>query len=61
MMLEWLGEKHDDRDAISAAEKIETAVDSVLEEGKISSRDLGGHSKTYEVGDEIARKVRELS
>ena len=36
------------------------AIVEVLKEGKVKTYDLGGNNKTYEVGDEIARKVKEL-
>lgn len=61
MMLEWLGEKHDDDKARSAAQKIESAVASVVAEGKTVTNDIGGKSKTSEVGDAIAKKIREMS
>lgn len=54
LMLEWLREDE-------AAENIEAAVTMVLEEGKVRTPDIGGTSKTTEVGDAIARKVEELS
>ncbi len=50
MMLDFLGEK-------KAAACIERAVSDVLKEGKFITKDLGGTSKTYEVGDAIAKKV----
>ncbi|MCK5767009.1 MAG: isocitrate/isopropylmalate dehydrogenase family protein, partial [Candidatus Atribacteria bacterium] len=52
MMLDHLGE-------VQAAKIIENAVESVLSEGKIKTCDLGGNSSTIEVGDEIAKKIRE--
>jgi len=54
MMLEYLGEK-------KASEKIEKAVIEVLKEGKVKTYDLGGSSKTSELGEAIALKVKELS
>lgn len=54
MMLEYLGENE-------AAKKIEKAVFKVLEEGKIRTYDLGGNSKTSEMGEAVAKKVLELS
>jgi len=54
MMLDCLGES-------KAAKVIEDAVEKVLIEGKVRSRDLGGNSSTIEVGDEVVRKVKEIN
>jgi 3-isopropylmalate dehydrogenase len=51
LMLEWLGE-------VGEAGRVEAAVASVLVEGKVRTRDLGGGSSTVEVGDEVAGLVR---
>ena len=48
LMLENIGEK-------AAAGKIERAVAKVLKDGKVRTYDLGGASKTSEVGDEVAK------
>jgi len=53
MMLDCLGET-------AAAQAIEKAVEKVLDEGKVRSRDLGGDSSTVEVGDEVVKKLKEL-
>jgi 3-isopropylmalate dehydrogenase len=60
MLMEWLADKHGDKSAKEAANRIEKAVDLTLKEGKILPQDLGGSSKTNEVGDEIAKKIRIL-
>ncbi len=52
MMLEYLNEPY-------AASLIEGAVASVLQEGHVRTYDLGGNSKTSEVGEAIAEKVLE--
>jgi len=52
MMLEELGERE-------ASEAVEEAVKGVLREGKCLTRDLGGTSKTSEMGDAVVRKLRE--
>lgn len=50
MMLEHLGEE-------SAARDIEKAVARVLAEGKVKTHDMGGKSKTWEMGDEVKRAI----
>lgn len=52
LLLENLGEKE-------AAQLIVKAIEQNLREGKVRTYDLGGKSKTSEVGDDIARIVRE--
>jgi 3-isopropylmalate dehydrogenase len=52
MMLETLGEEH-------AAALVESAVIEVLREGRVRTRDLGGSSKTSEVGSEVEKKIIE--
>lgn len=54
MMLDCLGES-------KVAKAIEDAVEKVLSEGKVRSRDLGGNSSTIEVGDEVVRKLKEVN
>ena len=51
MMLEELGEKR-------AADLVIEAIEGVLREGKVRTRDLGGTSKTNEVGDAIVGKLK---
>jgi isopropylmalate/isohomocitrate dehydrogenase-like protein len=53
MMLDYLGEKE-------AAAKIEKAVMTVLSEGKVRTKDLGGSSTTSEMSEAIASKVKSL-
>ena len=53
MMLDWLGEKHGDAAAASAARRIEAAVEHVLQAGKHLTPDLGGTAGT----DEAAQAV----
>ncbi len=50
MMLEHLGEE-------GAARDIEKAVARVLAEGKVKTYDMGGKSKTWEVGDEVKSAI----
>lgn len=54
LMLDFLGEKE-------AGSLVARAVEEVLKEGKVKTPDLGGSSKTFEVGDAVASKVKELA
>ena len=53
MMLEEIGEER-------AAKDIVKAIELVLKEGKVRTKDLGGKATTSEMGDAIAKKVKEL-
>jgi 3-isopropylmalate dehydrogenase len=57
MLLKWMGEKHQDVSLTKAANKLESATLAVLKEGKVRTPDLGGVSKTYEVGDAISKAI----
>lgn len=59
MLMEWLADRHNDQSAREAANRIEKAVDQTLKAGRVLTQDLGGTSRTHEVGDEIAKKIRE--
>ncbi len=61
MMLDWLGLTYANPDAGRAADLVEKAVDAVLEEGTTLTYDLGGESRTNEVGDAIVRKMEILA
>lgn len=54
MMLDCLGES-------KVAKVIEDAVEKVLIEGEVRSRDLGGNSSTEKVGDEVVKKLKEVN
>ncbi|MHC1600162.1 MAG: isocitrate/isopropylmalate dehydrogenase family protein [Candidatus Methanospirareceae archaeon] len=51
MLLENIGEKQ-------ASESVISAIEAVLREGTVRTYDLGGNSKTSEVGDAIIRKIK---
>ncbi|MHC1631151.1 MAG: isocitrate/isopropylmalate dehydrogenase family protein [Methanotrichaceae archaeon] len=53
MLLDHLGEN-------KAADDIIKSIEMNLSEGKVKTYDLGGNSTTSEVGDDIARIVREI-
>ena len=51
MILDYLGEK-------SAADLLYRAVRKNLAEKRVRTQDLGGRSKTHEVGEDIVRILR---
>jgi len=53
LMLDWLGEK-------KPAKKLETAIRTVIKEGKVKTYDVGGTNTTLEVAQEVAKKFDEL-
>tara|TARA_B100000686_G_scaffold289522_1_gene316267 strand:- start:1628 stop:2719 length:1092 start_codon:yes stop_codon:yes gene_type:complete len=57
MMLRWLGHRHEDDEAITAAERIDRAVGQVLKEPKSGTPDIGGIMSTGDLGTEIAETV----
>ncbi len=50
LMLDWLGE-------LESARRLESAIASVIKEGKVRTYDMGGNSRTLEVAEEVARKL----
>lgn len=60
MMLEWLGEKHEDDLCSDAARAIETAVSNAIRNGS-TIPDFGGQLTTLEMADAIADEVRRNS
>jgi isocitrate/isopropylmalate dehydrogenase len=50
MMLDELGEE-------KASESIVKAIEDVLKGGKVKTRDLGGSSKTFDMGDAIVKRL----
>ena len=57
MMLNWLGERNDDKAAIEAGQLIESAVAQVIKERNMLTPDLGGKAGTKEVGDAILHAI----
>ncbi len=53
MMLDYLGE-------VEASDLLYRAVRKNLAEKKVRTMDLGGHSRTFEVGDDIVRILRSM-
>jgi 3-isopropylmalate dehydrogenase len=57
MLLGWLGRKHNDERAATAAQKMLAAVDKIVTQGKRVTRDLGGTASTQDMGNAIAEAV----
>lgn len=53
MLLAWLGHKHGELKALSAANAIERAIGRVISERKALTRDLGGNASTSEMGNAV--------
>ena len=53
MMLDWLGASHDDQHLRSAAERIQTATEAVLAEGRQVTSDVGGDGTTQGCADAV--------
>ncbi|PYS39224.1 MAG: isocitrate/isopropylmalate dehydrogenase family protein, partial [Acidobacteria bacterium] len=61
MMLDWLGNRHDDDRLLRAAEKVEAAVEKLLSEGRTLTYDLIGEVKAArcsEVGAAVEERLR---
>ena len=54
MMLDWLGERHDDARLGAAARRIEAAVDAVFASGRLLPVELGGRDGTAAIAAAVA-------
>jgi 3-isopropylmalate dehydrogenase len=54
MLLEWLGRKRGEPQAVAAAALIDRAVDRVIADARMLTADLGGTATTAQMGDAIA-------
>ncbi|WP_198970322.1 isocitrate/isopropylmalate dehydrogenase family protein [Xylophilus sp. ASV27] len=57
LMLRWLGEKHQDSALVTAASRVETAVESVLAEGRVLPRDIGGTASCTDITAAVCRQL----
>ena len=57
MLLAWLGRKHGEAKATTAAAHVARAVAAVIAEGRCLTPDLGGKAGTREMGDAVAEAV----
>ena len=60
MMVEWLGIRHDDQEALHVAEAIDIAITQHLKEGEQLTYDLGGSASTSEVGVAISERLAKI-
>jgi 3-isopropylmalate dehydrogenase len=58
MMLDWLGDRHDDSVGIEAAVTLENAVAQVLKDGHVRTPDIGGSSSTTDVASAVANALK---
>ncbi|WP_299624561.1 isocitrate/isopropylmalate family dehydrogenase [uncultured Tateyamaria sp.] len=58
MMLDWLGQRHDFAPMQADGDRLRAAVDAVVAEGAILTRDLGGQAGTAEVADAIRADLK---
>jgi 3-isopropylmalate dehydrogenase len=57
MMLDWLGEKYDDKECLKAGQAIEDAVAETLRKGEDVIPDFGGKAKTIEMAEAMAKEI----
>ena len=57
MMLKWLGDRKGDGSLVEASQRVERAVDTVMKEGAVLARDLGGKASTTEITAAICRAL----
>jgi 3-isopropylmalate dehydrogenase len=60
MMLEWLGERHNDPVCLRAAEAVEIGMTEALRKG-LTVPDFGGRLKTFEMGEAMAEEIMQLT
>ena len=60
LMLKWLGQTRKDPEATRAGEAIEESIRQTLVTGEYFPADLGGSTKTDELGSEICNRLQEL-
>jgi 3-isopropylmalate dehydrogenase len=61
LMLEYLWSRSNDKRLLEASRIIENAVEKVLAGGKFRTVDMGGGSKTSEMGDAILEESKRLA
>ena len=57
LMLRWLGDRHADAALGAAADRVEQAVERVLEKGESVPRDIGGTASCTEMTEAVCRQL----
>ncbi len=58
MLLAWLGQRHADQAAISAAQKIDQAIHLTLSRDNVRTADIGGTASTEQFGRAVIKRLR---
>jgi 3-isopropylmalate dehydrogenase len=58
MMLDWLGDRHQDAAVAEAGKLLESVVAGLLAEGKLKTADQGGSNSTSDVAAEVMASIR---
>jgi 3-isopropylmalate dehydrogenase len=60
MMFDWLGNRHQDAQALEAGRRIEKATETVLAKMQVRTPDLGGKNTTVQMGDAIVQEMKRV-
>ena len=57
MMLDWLGLRHDNPAMVADGVRLREAVEQVVSEGTVLTRDLGGIASTFDAATAVKRAL----
>ena len=60
LLLEWLGEKHQEPKASDSSQLIDQAMTKVISEAAMLTPDLGGKGSTQDMGDAVCSALKDL-
>ena len=58
MMLKWLGDRKGDAALVQASQRIDRAVETVMGEGRLLPRDVGGNAGSKEITEAICKALK---
>lgn len=61
MMLDWIGDKHNDYVCLESAVALENAVAKILADGEVLTPDLGGNASTTEIAQAVSNALTPAS